>query len=368
MHDINRVCQVILDAASINQTYLGFDCEWIPSSRISLIQICHKKSIYLFRVHSFNVTTFPEKLADAIGSEEIVKVGKNIAGDFTRLNGHFSIKVPEVTGKLDIGTICYQKGIIIRSGLRLDQICGLVLSRYLPKIPIIRCGNWGAPVLTNEQIKYAAIDAWISLEILNAVVSLPTVNQAVINGKVNTGTFVAVFSKSTSSRQMPSAYGYIEDFSKSPDVDSDQAIKAKKSVVKFIDVRIPGMLMDCYTTIDETKTLESFGEVPFVALINNKCLKTASESFYVRDKEEACAREAEAIQHINENNEVANRTNVPSRILKDAFHVMQMIKISLKHGMAKDFMRRFRDALFVVDPDEKKKVEEYLVSTGIDWN
>ncbi|KAI9341092.1 hypothetical protein BD770DRAFT_399300 [Pilaira anomala] len=127
------------------------------------------------------------------------------------------------------------------------------------------------------------------------------------------------------------------------------------------------MLMDCYATVDETKTLESFGEVPFVALINNKCLKTASESFYVQDKE-ASARESEVNQPTNNSNMVTDRTTVPSRILKDAFHVMQMIKISLKHGMAKDFMRRFRDALFVVDPDDKKKVEEYLVSMGIDWN
>ena len=58
---------------------------------------------------------------------------------------------------------------------------------------------------------------------------------------------------------------------------------------------------------------------------------------------------------------------ISSRILKDAFHVMQMVKVSLKHGMAKEFSRRFRDALFVVDKHDKEKVEEYLVSVGSNW-
>lgn len=35
--------------------------------------------------------------------------------------------------------------------------------------------------------------------------------------------------------------------------------------------------------------------------------------------------------------------------------------------MSKDFMRSFRDALFVVNSKDKKKVEEYLISIGNDW-
>ena len=43
---------------------------------------------------------------------------------------------------------------------------------------------------------------------------------------------------------------------------------------------------------------------------------------------------------------------------------MHMVKVLLKHGMAKEFSRRFRDALFAVDKHNKKKVEEYLASVG----
>jgi hypothetical protein len=36
--------------------------------------------------------------------------------------------------------------------------------------------------------------------------------------------------------------------------------------------------------------------------------------------------------------------------------------------MSKDFMRRFRDCLFVVDVEDKRKVEEYLHSIGSTWD
>ncbi|KAG2192238.1 hypothetical protein INT47_009230, partial [Mucor saturninus] len=59
---------------------------------------------------------------------------------------------------------------------------------------------------------------------------------------------------------------------------------------------------------------------------------------------------------------------LPSRVLKDAFHLLDLIKVSLRHGLSKDFIRRFRDALFVIDSDDKRRVEAYLISIGTDWN
>lgn len=141
----------------------------------------------------------------------------------------------------------------------------------------------------------------------------------------------------------------------------------------MIDVQISGMLKDCYSYTNQSVSLESFGDVPFDALISNRCLKTSFEDVYSKDK--AAKESAESINLEEEPNSAVVVTDdggnsiptVPSRILKDAFHVMQMIRVSLKHGMAKDFMRRFRDAIFVVDPEDKRKVEAYLTSIGSDW-
>ncbi|KAI8884205.1 hypothetical protein K501DRAFT_272009 [Backusella circina FSU 941] len=67
---------------------------------------------------------------------------------------------------------------------------------------------------------------------------------------------------------------------------------------------------------------------------------------------------------IGNENSSNTSTKLPSRVLKDPFYLMDMLKISLRHGMAKEFMRRFRDCLFVVGLEDKIKVEEYLHSKG----
>jgi hypothetical protein len=63
----------------------------------------------------------------------------------------------------------------------------------------------------------------------------------------------------------------------------------------------------------------------------------------------------------------AESSDVPSRVLKDAFRLLDLIKVSLRHGLSKDFMRSFRDALFVVDSEDKQRVEAYLIFIGTNW-
>ncbi|KAF7728460.1 hypothetical protein EC973_006013 [Apophysomyces ossiformis] len=57
------------------------------------------------------------------------------------------------------------------------------------------------------------------------------------------------------------------------------------------------------------------------------------------------------------------------RILKDIFHLMDMIKVTRCHSLAKEFARRFRDSIFVTDPDDRRRVEAYLMtkSTSLDY-
>lgn len=57
----------------------------------------------------------------------------------------------------------------------------------------------------------------------------------------------------------------------------------------------------------------------------------------------------------------------PTRIKKDVFHLIETIPVSLKHGMAKEFKRRFRDCLVVFDSSGKQKVEEVLKKQNMTW-
>ncbi|KAG2228193.1 hypothetical protein INT45_009240, partial [Circinella minor] len=57
-----------------------------------------------------------------------------------------------------------------------------------------------------------------------------------------------------------------------------------------------------------------------------------------------------------------------SRILKDAFHLMDILKISQKHGLSKVFKRAFRDTLFIIDDGDKELVSNILIKQGTTWN
>lgn len=46
--------------------------------------------------------------------------------------------------------------------------------------------------------------------------------------------------------------------------------------------------------------------------------------------------------------------------MKDIFHLMDMVKVPKHHGVAKEFNARFRDTIFVVDEEDRRRVERYL--------
>lgn len=68
-----------------------------------------------------------------------------------------------VRGVLELAPIARRKGAGLRS------LCHTVLARELPKVHGIRCGDWLARPLSDEQIKYAALDAEAGRQLLDAL-------------------------------------------------------------------------------------------------------------------------------------------------------------------------------------------------------
>lgn len=54
-------------------------------------------------------------------------------------------------------------------------------------------------------------------------------------------------------------------------------------------------------------------------------------------------------------------------MVKDIFHLMDIINPYKRHGLYMEFTQRFSDSLFSVDEDDKKKVEEGLINHGLTW-
>lgn len=146
---------------------IGFDTESKPSfrknsnHRVSLIQLAVPGDVYLFRV---NKTGFHPELIDLFEDPVVAKVGVSIHDDIHRLKALADF-TPENFIELQDMTNTY--GIESNS---LRKLSAIVLGYRVSKAQ--QLSNWEAPVLTENQMIYAATDAWVSLEIYNKLIMM----------------------------------------------------------------------------------------------------------------------------------------------------------------------------------------------------
>ena len=147
-----------LDLSSIKA--FGFDTETKPAYRkgenfkTALLQLATDTDAYLFRLHYLK--NF-ETLRDVFENPSIIKVGAAISHDLKQMQRIFPFN-PK--GFIDIQTIAKQKGL---KNLGLKKMTEDVLGSYLYKGP--KMTNWERQILTEEQLLYAATDAWVGLEL-----------------------------------------------------------------------------------------------------------------------------------------------------------------------------------------------------------
>ena len=141
---------------------LGFDTETRPSFKkgrvfpTSLIQLASGDHVWLLRVNRIG---YPRSLVELLSSKEIIKVGSGLNDDLRRLRSDFRFE-PE--GFLDL----QQYVEAFRIGEKgLKKMAAIVLNRRISKSQQV--SNWDAETLTEQQMRYAATDAWICLEIYN---------------------------------------------------------------------------------------------------------------------------------------------------------------------------------------------------------
>ena len=141
---------------------VGFDTESKPSFRknsnhkVSLIQLAIPGDVFLFRI---NKTGFNHELVRLFEDSEILKVGVSIHDDISRLGALQSftpasfVELQEMSNDFGIESNSLRKLTAIVLGFRISK------SQQL--------SNWEASRLTENQLVYAATDAWVSLEIYN---------------------------------------------------------------------------------------------------------------------------------------------------------------------------------------------------------
>lgn len=141
-------------------TEVGFDTETRPSFlkgktyKISLMQISTEDTCFLFRLNKIGI---PKELVNFIQDKSILKIGLSLTDDFHALR-----KRVDLTPGNFIDLQKYVKSFGIKDA-SLQKIYAILFGKKISKKA--RLSNWEANQLTENQQKYAALDAWSCLRI-----------------------------------------------------------------------------------------------------------------------------------------------------------------------------------------------------------
>jgi ribonuclease D len=141
---------------------VGFDTESKPAfkkgefNHVALIQVAVPDKVYLLRIHEVGITNV---LRNFLSNPRIIKVGIALDDDVIALNKRRKFQ-PE--GFHDLNLIAPRLGI---ENIGARNLSALILNSRISKSQQV--SNWENHVLTDQQIKYAATDAWVCLEIYN---------------------------------------------------------------------------------------------------------------------------------------------------------------------------------------------------------
>jgi ribonuclease D len=144
----------------LQETLVGFDTETRPAFRAgesyppSLAQVATARAVYLFQVQRAEIAA---AVARMLSEEHIVKAGVGMADDLKSLKKVVAFHEKSIA---DLGTLAQRHGLK-QSGVR--NLSGLFLGFRIPKGT--KTSNWARHTLTEQQIVYAATDAWACREL-----------------------------------------------------------------------------------------------------------------------------------------------------------------------------------------------------------
>ena len=139
---------------------VGFDTETRPSYKkgvihhVSLIQLATEDTCFLFRLNKID---FPQPLVDLLSDPAVTKVGLSLRDDFNSIRRRTAI-TPQ--GFVDLQLLAPEYHIKDSS---LQKMYAILFNKKISKGQ--RLTNWDAEELTENQQKYAALDAWACLKI-----------------------------------------------------------------------------------------------------------------------------------------------------------------------------------------------------------
>jgi len=143
---------------------LGFDTETKPAykkgvnNRVALIQVATTDVAWLFRINRIGI---PDMLKSFLEDETLLKIGAGLADDMQRLR-----QLVQFTPGGFIDLQKYVEAFNIESK-SLKKMAAIILGYKISKSQ--QLSNWESDSLSDQQLRYAATDAWVCLEMYHAL-------------------------------------------------------------------------------------------------------------------------------------------------------------------------------------------------------
>jgi len=140
---------------------VGFDTETRPSfhrgrlHNVALMQLSTDDHCFLLRINKLGIS---EHLRQFLENPEIIKIGLSVHDDFSVMRRLVDDLDPQ--GFVDLQEYV---GFFHINDISLQKIYAIVFGEKISKNQ--RLSNWEAPELSEQQQKYAAIDAWACLHL-----------------------------------------------------------------------------------------------------------------------------------------------------------------------------------------------------------
>ncbi|XP_010938222.1 3'-5' exonuclease [Elaeis guineensis] len=150
----------------LSRLIVGFDVEWRPSysrvqNPVAVLQLCVGRRCLVFLI--LHADYVPDALIDFLANERYKFVGVGIDADVDRLSDYHFISVENTTDLRVLAAAIMNRPELNQKGLA--GLAGDVLGVQVRKPREVTMSRWDQRYLTLDQIKYAAVDAFLSFEI-----------------------------------------------------------------------------------------------------------------------------------------------------------------------------------------------------------
>lgn len=142
------------------QQAIGFDTETkpcfvpkVPRNKMAILQLSGGEKAFIFRLQQVGV---PPKLAALLGNPKILKIGAAVHDDIRGLQEYRRF-IPK--GFVDLQRMAPAYGIEEKS---VRKMAAIILKKRVSKSQ--QLSNWESSHLSEAQLRYAAVDAWICRE------------------------------------------------------------------------------------------------------------------------------------------------------------------------------------------------------------